>query len=374
MNKKLGIIFGTRPEIIKLSPIIKLCKKNKLPFFCIHTGQHYSYEMDKIFFKELGLPIPKYRLNVKSSAPFKQGEHTGRMLIEIEGILLKELPYCIVVQGDTNSVLAAALTAEKISTTESYTGFHIKIAHVEAGLRSYDRNMPEETNRFISDHLSDFLFAPTCKQRNTLLREGVSESRISITGNTIVDAVYEYLTVAKRKSNILKKLGLNNNSYMLLTIHRQENVDSSEIFGNILLGLNKVYNKFKMPIIFPMHPRTAKMLDRFKLKLISGIVPITPVGFFDFLLLESDARLIMTDSGGVQEEACILKVPCVTLRDNTERPETVEVGANIIAGRMPNGILKSALKMFNADRNWRNPFGDGKSAGRMLKKIYGAKY
>ena len=358
-KKKLAIIYGTRPEIIKLSPIIKLCEKRKIPFFCIHTGQHYSYDMDEVFFKELKLPLPKYKLHIHSGAPYKQGEHTGRMLIEIEKVLLKEMPYCVVVQGDTNTAFAGALCAEKISTTESYTGFHIKVAHVEAGLRSYDRSMPEETNRFVTDHLSDFLFTPTVKEKKILLKEGVPSSCIHVTGNTIVDAVKQCCPKVKEKIK----------PYILLTLHRQENVDSKEVFSNIIKGLSKVANKFKLPVIFPMHPRTAKMLKKFKLKLPKCIKVIEPLGFLDFLSLETNAILAMTDSGGVQEESCILQVPCVTLRSNTERPETVDVGANMVAGTEPEKILRAATKMMKVKRNWKNPFGDGKAAERMLKII-----
>lgn len=369
MKKKLAIIFGTRPEIIKLSPIIKLCLKTRVPFFCVHTGQHFSYEMDEIFFTELGLPGPEYKLNIKSKAPFRQGDHTGRMLIELEKILLKEMPYCIVVQGDTNTVLAAALTAEKISTTESYTGFHIRIAHVESGLRSFDRSMPEETNRFIVDHLSDYLFVPTQKAKDQLLKEGVPKNWVYVTGNTIVDAVKNSLRFAKNKSKILKNLKLQKRKYILLTLHRQENVDSRKIFANLLKGIALVSQKTRLPIIFPIHPRTLKRLSIFGLRLPAGIISIKPVGFLDFLWLEANARLIMTDSGGAQEEACILKVPCLTLRDNTERPETVAAGANMIAGRQPQDILNAALKMIKVKNNWQNPLGDGKASSRILKTI-----
>jgi UDP-N-acetylglucosamine 2-epimerase (non-hydrolysing) len=189
---------------------------------------------------------------------------------------------------------------------------------------------------------------------------------IYITGNTIVDAVKESLIEAKRKSHILKVLNLEKNSYMLLTLHRQENVDSKNVFRSILKGLEKVGQKFKMPIIFPMHPRTAKMLEKFKLNLPKGIRVIPPVGFLDFICLEANACLVMTDSGGVQEETCILKVPCVTLRNNTERPETVEVGSNLVAGTQPDNILQAAIKMLGVEKKWQNPFGDGKAASRML--------
>lgn len=365
-KRNLGFIYGTRPEIIKLSSLIALCEKKKLPFFCIHTGQHYSYEMDEIFFKERQLPLPEYKLQIRSKAPYRQGEHTGRMLIKIEEVLLKEMPYCVVVQGDTNSTLAGALTARKISTTEGYTGFRIKVAHVEAGLRSFDRTMPEEINRFMADHLSDFLFAPTANEKKTLLKERVPESRIYITGNTIVDAVKQAFSLAKRNSSILERLGLEKDFYALLTLHRQENVDSKKILAKILKGLSLVGRSSKLPIIFPMHPRTAKMLKKSKLKLPKSVKVTAPTSFLDFLWLESNAALVMTDSGGVQEETCILKVPCVTLRDNTERPETVAAGSNVVAGREPEDILRASIKMLKSKRKWTNPFGDGNAAQHIL--------
>jgi len=369
-KKKLAFIYGTRPEIIKLAPLIKLCQAKKIPFFSIHTGQHYSYDMDSIFFKELSLPLPKHRLSIKSKAPYRQGDHTGRMLIALEEILLKEMPYSVVVQGDTNTAFAGALTAEKISTTENYTGFHIKVAHVEAGLRSYDRSMPEETNRFVADHLSDFLFCPTKHEKEILLKEGVPSSWIYVTGNTIVDAVKRYSNVAEKKSKILSRLNLKKDSYLLMTLHRQENVDSERIFTKILKGIEYVYKNVGLPIIFPMHKRTTKMLKEFNLKIPKGVLAIEPIGLLDFLSLEMSARLILTDSGGVQEEACALGVPCVTLRDNTERPETVDVKANIIAGRNPNEILKSTHKMLKAKRAWKNPLGDGKASDKILEVLW----
>ncbi|MFA5008033.1 MAG: UDP-N-acetylglucosamine 2-epimerase (non-hydrolyzing) [Candidatus Omnitrophota bacterium] len=367
MKKKICIIYGTRPEIIKLSPLIRYCQKKNVNFFCIHTGQHYSYQMDEIFFKELNLPLPKYKLHIKSKAPYMQGNHTGRMMMEIEEILLREMPYCVVVQGDTNTVLAGAMTAEKISTTHNFTGFNIKVAHVEAGLRSYDRNMPEEVNRFIADHLSDFLFAPTIKQKKLLIKEGVPQSWVHVTGNTIVDAVNQILSQAQKNSNILRKLSLKKNSYILLTLHRQENVDSRKIFSDILKGLSLVGERFKLPIVFPIHPRTVKMVKRFNLTLPACIKTIEPTGFLDFIWLQVNAFLVMTDSGGLQEESCILKVPCVTLRNNTERPETVYVGSNIVSGTSPQRILNSAVKMSSIKRNWQNPFGDGASGKRIIK-------
>lgn len=381
-KRKLAFIFGTRPEIIKLSPVIKQCIKRDTPFFCVHTGQHYSYEMDGIFFKELGLPAPKHehRLHIRSKAPYRQGDHTGRMLIKLEDILLKEMPYCVIVQGDTNSAFAGALTAEKISTTKSYTGFHIKVAHVEAGLRSYDRSMPEETNRFIADHLSDFLFVPTIKEKKILLKEGVSSSWIYITGNTIVDAVKKHAPIAERNSVALsrsdrkrikngKLCNWEKGKYILATLHRQENVDSKKIFKGILKGMELTSKKLKLDILFLAHPRTWKMRKKFNLELPQCIHPRIPAGFLDFLKFEQNAALILTDSGGVQEEACTLRVPCVTLRNNTERPETVEAGANIVAGVKPDSILKAAIKMSGVKRDWKNPLGNGKAAEQIIKVL-----
>lgn len=362
----LTFILGTRPEIIKLSPLIKLCQNKRIPFKIIHSGQHYSYDMDRVFFKELGLPKPDYRLDIRSSAPYMQGEHTGRMLIEIEKILLKDMPKAVIVHGDTNTALAGAITAEKISTTKSYTGFEIKVAHVEAGLRSFDRSMPEEINRFIVDHISDFLFVPTDIERRIVLKEGVPKENIYITGNTIADAVSLNLKLAKHKNKILKNCGVEKNNYLLLTLHRQENVDSKERFSSIVRGIKLVSGSFKIPVIFPAHPRTVKKMDKFNLRFGPGVKMIKPVDFLSFLCLEANASLVLTDSGGIQEEACILKVPCVTLRENTERPETVKVGSNIIGGTEPKGILKASLKIIGGRRDWLSPFGDGHAAEKML--------
>ena len=213
---KISIVLGTRPEIIKMSPILRECENQTLGYFILHTGQHYSYNLDKIFFEDLELPLPKYNLDVGSGS---HAEETGKMLIGIEKVLKEEKPDIVLVEGDTNTVLAGALAASKS---------HIKIGHVEAGLRSYDRTMPEEINRVIADHVSDYLFAPTEKARGNLLTEGIDKSKIFVTGNTIVDAVYQNLEIARGKVDILKKLNLNSEEYFLVTAHRQENVDVKE--------------------------------------------------------------------------------------------------------------------------------------------------
>ena len=353
---KIAIILGTRPEIIKMSPIIRECEKQGLAYFILHTGQHYSYKLDKIFFEDLELPAAKYNLDVGSGS---HAEETGKMLIGIEKVLKEEKLDVVLVEGDTNTVLAGALAASKL---------HIKVGHVEAGLRSYDRTMPEEINRVLADHVSDYLFAPTEKAKENLLREGIEENKIFVTGNTIVDAVYQNLEIARRKVNVLNKLNLRPNEYFLITAHRQENVDVKGRLKGILEGLELVYHKFNLPIIYPIHPRTMKRLKGFGLEVPKGIELIEPLGFLEFLQLEANAKLVLTDSGGVQEETCILKVPCVTLRGNTERPETLEVGSNVLAGVNQEKILEGVSVMLNAKRDWKNPFGDGK-AGNIITKI-----
>jgi len=354
---KICIILGTRPEIIKMSPIIRECQRRCLGFFILHTNQHYTENLDRIFFKELNLPWPKYNLNIGSGT---HGVQTGKMLIDIEKVLIKENPDVVLIEGDTNTVLAGALTAAKL---------HIKVGHIEAGLRSYYKDMPEEINRIVTDHCSDYLFAPTQNTKKILISEGIPKTKILITGNTIVDTVYQNLKLVKRKSKILKKLNLKKDKYFLLTIHRSENVDKKEKLKEIFEGLKLIYNKINLPIICSIHPRTKKKIKEFKLRIPEGIKFIEPVGYLDFLNLESNAKLILTDSGGIQEEACILKVPCVTLRDNTERPETLEVGSNILVGTDSEKIFIGVKKIIDKKRNWKNPFGSGKSAKIIINEL-----
>lgn len=356
----IGIIIGTRPEIIKMSPIIMECERKNLDYLLIHTGQHFSYNMDQIFFDELELPDPHYSLDVGTKYS-TQGTQTGEMIKEIEKILLKEKERLnfVLVQGDTNTVLAGALASAKL---------HICVGHVEAGLRSYDRKMPEEINRIVTDHVSDYLFSPTEISKKNLLKEGIPENRIFITGNTIVDAVYQNLEIANRKVDILKKFNLKPKDYFLVTTHRQENVDIKERLKGIIEGLELLYERFSISIIFPVHPRTKNKIREFNLTM-SGINIIPPVSFLEFLQLEANARLVITDSGGVQEETCILKVPCITLRDNTERPETIKSGSNILVGANPTKILDGVELMLNRENNWENPFGDGKAGKRIIQVI-----
>ncbi|MFH1174635.1 MAG: UDP-N-acetylglucosamine 2-epimerase (non-hydrolyzing) [archaeon] len=350
---KICIILGTRPEIIKLCSIIKHCEKNKFDYFVIHTNQHYSENMDKIFFEELELPLPKYHLNIGSGL---HGEQTGKALIAIERVLLDERPDIVLVEGDTNTVLAGALAAHKL---------HIKVGHVEAGLRSYDRRMPEEANRIMTDHIADYLFAPTRKQEHILLEEGVSKEKIFVVGNTIVDAVLENSRISQKLFDPPKE------SYFLVTAHRSENVDDRETLMQLLESLDAVAQEYQLQIIYPIHPRTRKMIQTFNIATSNRILLTEPIGYLEFLHLTRHAKLVLTDSGGLQEESCILQVPCVTLRDNTERPETVDVGANVLAGVRKENVLKAVSHMLSKEREWTNPFGDGTTGKKILEIVRG---
>jgi UDP-N-acetylglucosamine 2-epimerase (non-hydrolysing) len=350
---KISIILGTRPEIVKFSPIIRECERLGLNYFILHTGQHYSYSMDKVFFEQLELPSAKYNLDVGSGL---HGKQTATMLAGIEEILIQESPDIVLVEGDTNTVLAGALAATKLG---------IKVGHVEAGLRSYDRRMPEETNRVLTDHCSDYLFAPTTKSKEILIHEGIAEKQIFVVGNTAVDAVYQNLEIAKSKNKILSELDISERRFMLATSHRQENVDNKSRFACLIKGLKLVQSEFKAPLIYPIHPRARKQLELFGIG-TEGLTLVDPLDYLSFLNLESKAMLVLSDSGGVQEETCVLGVPCVTLRDNTERPETVEVGSNMLAGTNPERILEAAKLMVGKKKGWVNPFGDGKTAQKII--------
>lgn len=356
---KTAIVLGTRPEIIKMSPVVRALEERSADFLIIHTGQHYSYNLDKVFFEQLNLPLARYNLEVGSGS---HAEQTAKALVSIEEVLLREKPDIVLVEGDTNSVLAGALAAVKLN---------IKVGHVEAGLRSYDRRMPEEINRILADHCSDYLFAPTAKSKSILLGEGVPDKKIFVTGNTIVDAVYQNLDLAGKKADALNSLRLHPNGYFLLTLHRQENVDNPARFATILEGVNRVSAKFHLPIIYPIHPRSRKRMNESGLE-AKNLSLIDPVDFLSFLQLESKAKLVLTDSGGVQEETCVLGVPCCTLRDSTERPETIEVGSNILAGASSENIVACIELMLGKKNDWQNPFGDG-TAGEQIVKILEAK-
>ena len=353
---RIAIVLGTRPEIIKMSPIIRECQKERLDYFVVHSGQHYTYEMDRLFFEELGLPDPKYNLNVGSGS---HAEQTARVLVGVETILIKEIPDVVLVEGDTNTVLGAALSAVKL---------HVDVGHVEAGARSYDRTMPEEINRILVDHVSEYLFAVTDNGKKIALGEGIPGEKIFVTGSTIVEAINYGLESVGRTVPCVAGLSPGE-EYLLATVHREENVEAPERLIGIFRGLEMVRDELKLPVVFPAHPRTRKSLEKLGLGFPRGVLPIDPVGYLEFLQLARNAKLILTDSGGVQMEACIMGVPCVTLRKSTEWVETLEVGANLTAGCEASDIVRSAKEMLVRSRVWANPFGDGTAAARTIAII-----
>ncbi len=358
---KIAFVLGTRPEIIKMSPLIRHCIKNGIDFYILHTGQHYSAEMDKQIFKDLNLPPPKYNLNVGSQPYRKQ---VGLMVGDIKRILVEDRPNVVVVEGDTISVLAGAMAASKL---------RIDIAHHEAGLRSHNPFMLEETNRIITDHLSEFLFAPTANAVKNLRSERISDEKIFLVGNTIVDATIENIEIAKQKSTILEDMKINKKDYILATAHRAENVDIAKRLQGIITGMDLIAKEHGKPVIYPIHPRTHNKIKEFNIQIPETIKLIQPLGYLDFLNLQNYASLILTDSGGVQEEACILKVPCITARDETERPETIEHGMNVLAGTDHERILELSKEMINKKIEWKNPFGDGKASERIIKILHNFK-
>lgn len=344
----IAIVLGTRPEVIKLSPLIRELEKRHTPFQLIHSNQHYSYEMDKAIFEDLEIREPDYNLQISGRS--HQAQMVAEMMIKLEEIFLKTHPDCVVVQGDTNTVLAAALVASKLT---------IPVAHVEAGLRSYDRTMPEEVNRVVTDHVSSYLFCPTDVQKNILAGEGLVQGVMSV-GNTVVDAVLQNVEKARKQENF-DEYG----EYLLLTLHRPSNVDDSERLSQIISLVTVKAQEKNIRVIFPIHPRTLAVLKKSGIELGECFVQLEPQSYLKMLALESQARCIATDSGGIQEEACILNVPCLTLRTSTERPETIEVGANVLASNLEK-FSESFETAWNLPINWVQPFGDGNSAARIV--------
>lgn len=358
---KIATILGTRPEIIKMAPIIAEINDRGIEQIVLHTGQHYDKEMSDNFFRDLEIPAPDYNIHVGSGT---HGRQTGRMMEGIEEILMEEKPDIVLVQGDTNAVLAGALVCGKL---------HIAVGHVEAGLRSFDLTMPEEINRKVADICSTMYFIPTEESAINLLAEGFPRKNLIITGNTVVDACFRHLEIAKKRGfgeESLKELDIDNmDNILTLTMHRAENVDVKERVTNIIGALKELSD---MNIIFPIHPRTKHTLENFglfdELNNLEHVHIVKPIGYLDFLLLTSKSTLILTDSGGLQEEAITLDVPALTLRYNTERPETVTAGGNILVGSNKQAILENANKILNdkefADKmkNAVNPYGQGDAA------------
>lgn len=361
MTTKILTIVGARPQFVKAAVVSRLLRANSnFQEVLLHTGQHYDANMSEVFFNELEIPKPEYHLNIGSG---QHGRQTGEMLMAIEEVLLKEKPDWVLIYGDTNSTLAGALAAAKL---------HIPIAHVEAGLRSFNRKMPEEINRIVADQLADLLLVPTQQGRINLLNEGVAEARIHQVGDVMFDAALYYGAKADSSSTILNTLHLRAKHYVLATVHRAENTDNKARLQAIFYGLNRLAQE--VPVVFPVHPRTRKMLKSYGLleNLATDFYLIEPVGFLDMLMLEKNASVIATDSGGVQKEAFFYQVPCITLRDETEWTELVELGWNKLVTPMNEDVIYREIKQVSSRQGNRlaKPYGEGTAGSAILKRLY----
>lgn len=354
------LVLGTRPQIIKSAPIINEAARHpEMQLQIVHTGQHYDYGMSRIFFDEMGLPEPVANLNVGSGS---HGWQTGKMLIKIEDVLLRLKPDLVLVPGDTNSTLAGALAAAKM---------HIEVAHLEAGARSYDMIMPEEVNRRMTDHCSSILFAVSENCKQNLLKEGILREQIFQVGDTMYDALLQHMPKIEA-NKILKKLNLEKGEYAIITVHRQENVDNEKNLSEVVKTMLELS---ELKLIFPLHPRTKGRLKEAgfikKLENAEHIKLVSPLGYHEMLKLIKYAKMLLTDSGGMQKEAFWLKTPCVTLRKKTEWIETVESGANILVGMDKMLIVTESRKILHKNKYKidikRNPYGDGKAAEKIIK-------
>jgi UDP-N-acetylglucosamine 2-epimerase (non-hydrolysing) len=364
---KVIIVAGARPNFMKVAPIVAAMRRRHDEFqpLLVHTGQHYDKAMSEAFFSDLEMPEPDVYLGVGSGSHAAQ---TAAVMLAFEPVLIKEQPDWVVVVGDVNSTLACSLVSVKLG---------IKVAHVEAGLRSRDRSMPEEINRLLTDQMAELLLTPSADGDENLRAEGIPRERIKLVGNIMIDSLLSQLERA-RQSTARADLGLADKEYAVLTLHRPSNVDDTAAFVRVIEALEEIARR--LPIVFPAHPRTRKMIAELGLTVrveqIKDLLVIDPVGYLDFLQLLSGARLVLTDSGGIQEETTVLGIPCVTLRENTERPITVELGTNTIAGTNPANIIKAALGALDALDNPATtsappvpPLWDGHTAERILDAL-----
>ena len=361
MLKVINVV-GARPNFMKVAPIVEAMKRREREFtpLVVHTGQHYDAAMSDAFFRDLDLPQADVHLGVGSTSHAAQ---TAAIMERFEPVLLREQPDWVLVVGDVNSTLACALVCVKLG---------VKVAHVEAGLRSRDRTMPEEINRLLTDQVADLLFTPSADADENLRAEGIPPERIRLVGNIMIDSLLKYLPLAS-KSRIKEDLRVAGENYAVLTLHRPSNVDEPNTFGRILDALERIGDR--LPIIFPVHPRTLKMIDELRLtervSRATGLRLTDPLGYLDFLSLYSGARLVLTDSGGIQEETTVLGIPCLTLRENTERPITVTMGTNTIVGTDPAKIIAAALAAL--DETERQPVSiplwDGHTAERIVDAL-----
>ena len=359
---KILTVVGARPQFIKVAAVSReLARRPGVREVLVHTGQHYDPAMSDVFFRELDLPAPHHHLDVGSGM---HGAQTARMLAAVEGVIQAEAPDWVLVYGDTNSTLAGALAAVKL---------HVPVAHVEAGLRSFNRRMPEEINRVLTDHAADLLFAPTEGARRNLAREGVDPARVHVVGDVMYDVALASAARAERESDALERLGLGSGGYVLATIHRAENTDEPGRLAAIVAGLRRVGEA--VPVVWPVHPRTREAMRK------AGLTPppggglrlVPPVGYLDMVRLERHAALVATDSGGVQKEAFFHGVPCVTLRDETEWSELVELGWNrLVPPADPEVVAQAVLGAIGTRGGEGAPYGAGRSAAAIVEALVGA--
>jgi len=357
---KIVSIVGTRPNFMKIAPLVKEFKRHKMENVLVHTGQHYDFQMSRLFFDELGLPKPDEHLGCPSE--LGQEEQKTFLRKAIAGVLKRQKPDLVVVVGDVNSTVAGAEAAHELG---------IKVAHVEAGLRSFDMSMPEEANRIRTDEISDFLFTTEKSGNSNLLKEGIHKEKIFFVGNVMIDTLLGHKKKAS-ESKILDNLSLKKKEYCVLTLHRPSNVDNKKDFENILSILEEVSKKTR--IAFPIHPRTRKNIESFslgeKIKSMENLVLTGPLGYLDFLCLISNSMLVLTDSGGIQEETTVLGVPCITLRNNTERPVTSEQGTNLLISTDKEKVIAKSLDVINGKIKLNNrlpELWDGKAAERIVR-------
>lgn len=329
--REILLVAGARPNFMKVAPLLEALRRSgRIPAALVHTGQHYDASMSEVFFHELGLPAPDVHLGVGSDSHARQ---TARIMTAFEAVVLERCPRAVLVVGDVNSTVACALVCAKLGVT---------VVHVEAGLRSGDRSMPEEINRLVTDQLSDLLFTPSEDALPNLLREGIDEKKIHFVGNVMIDTLLRHLPLADN-STVLKRLGLESKKYAALTLHRPANVDNEKALFALLSAIGQL--PAELPVVFPVHPRTRERLGGTASSLPANLRLLDPLGYLDFLKLLKDARLVLTDSGGIQEETTVLGVPCLTLRANTERPVTVTEGTNILVGSDTGLMLEECRKI-----------------------------
>lgn len=347
----IALLIGTRPEIIKMAPVVRELVKRRIPFLLIHSNQHYSKEMDADIFNDLQLSEPDVHLGVGSGT---HAEQTGKIMIALEGVFLQHKPDVLVVHGDTNTTLAGALTAKKL---------HIPVAHVEAGLRSHDYLMPEEVNRTLTDRISDILFAPTNAAKKNLVLEGISEKSIIVTGNTIVDALRQHKKLSTQ-STFLHDHSLKEHEYVVVTLHREENTATRTDIEKMFALFTHAHMRMKVPFFWPLHPRTKSFIEKEDIILPDFIQTSPAVGYIDMIALLSNASLVLTDSGGLQEEAYLLHTPLMTLRTSTERPETLS--ANFIIGSDREKFDRAWDAYIQHTVGWDGGLGDGNAAVRIV--------